>query len=926
MTIENIGLERLPNIYFKKINLEDGDQKSFKVVSELIVLDEMLGESFIWSIDPLFSGFMKTCIIESSNIELIQQITDGVQNPHPSLLKANPLSMEDTNIHIFGFNDFIKMEDDDDKHFRLKATMLKPNEASNLTLFAFNYIDHEGISNFLGIKLTGPLQQYMGPVVSEVVMTNSALQETSIIFSKPNGDTWSGPVHQGSDGRFYSGASTDSEETIELVRKIVKNTKLTDVRSMNLKNRGQTDFTRLSIVGDLLTSLNSNADLFGVFSVNMKQLVLMKTQAGKQIYGLGDELFSSFLDSVAINSLEIRRRQVRLRRQANLLGTTMFSKEDILPYNTVVATQEASSRSLVENENIKEVTISQDRNIRTFEFADFEKTEESRGEFFYEVHLTIADKSQLFLESIISDMELILNNLKNDIRLMNKVGNYNTNLDRLEIEPPSSIVSHIEQYYRYYSILKDIDEDMVKQMSENRKTLFKMDNYRKNYGLALIGDWEKLLSEFRRKFGIFPGGLRQAKTMPSLGYPPNLISLTKTFDNKIEFNSIKASYDVLGISNNKEMVVMTKDEFLSRGDKEIDRFFDLSNSQISDEMLDMDNEDSNAIKDLETSKMSFLSPISFQIKGQRKDIANLSNVDLDDISIKFVQHLSESDERKISTSMPKPKRSKTKRTRERKGAFSKRRSGRFKFNFRPRILKINNLKLPDYLESSNYLGDNSEFVNVDNSLEKAVAANDTAQANVRFKISNELSVKRSKNKFDLREKNNFYERFKSSRNYTPKKLRSMPVGIKSIFNSRSKAAKNNIMEEDVDILKSVDTKVTTEMVFYANQKIEALMGYEKAPDGTDLMNRPIWGDITKDLLETRKTILCRSTYVQMPELGLVPAPEFTLKVQNEIFIIEGDGLEEQVLADIGEESLPEIEDIVYASSNTVIQPRGVTNA
>jgi hypothetical protein len=51
-----------------------------------------------------------------------------------------------------------------------------------------------------------------------------------------------------------------------------------------------------------------------------------------------------------------------------------------------------------------------------------------------------------------------------------------------------------------------------------------------------------------------------------------------------------------------------------------------------------------------------------------------------------------------------------------------------------------------------------------------------------------------------------------------------------------------------------------------------------------------------------------------------------LKVQNEIFIIEGDGLEEQVLADIGEESLPEIEDIVYASSNTVIQPRGVTNA
>jgi len=215
MTIENIGLERLPNIYFKKINLEDNDEKSFKVVSELVVLDEVLDTSFVWSIDPLFSGFMKTCVIETSNIELIQQITDGVQNPHPALLKRNPLSMEDTKVHIYGFKDFLKMEDQDDKHFHLKASMPKPNETSNLTLFAFNYIDHKEISNYLQIKLTGPLQQYMGPVTSETIMSNGSLQETSVTFSKPNGDTWSGPVHQGSDAKWYSGASSQSQETME---------------------------------------------------------------------------------------------------------------------------------------------------------------------------------------------------------------------------------------------------------------------------------------------------------------------------------------------------------------------------------------------------------------------------------------------------------------------------------------------------------------------------------------------------------------------------------------------------------------------------------------------------------------------------------------------------------------------------------------
>mgnify|MGYP000339038207 CR=1 FL=1 len=926
MTIENIGLERLPNIYFKKINLEDHDTKSFKVVSELIILDEATEGSFIWSIDPLFSGFMKTCVIEVTDLDLMQQITDGVQNPHPSLLKLNPLSMEGAKIHIFGFKDFIKMEDEDDKHFHLKTSLIKPNEMSNLTLFAFNYIDHKEISNYLHIKLTGPLQQYMGPLVSETVMVNRGVQETSTIFKKPNQETWSGPVHQGSDGKWYSGASINSEETVELKRNTIRNTKLTDVRTAVLKNRGMTSFTKLSIFGNLMTSLNSKADLFGTFSINMKQMIMMKTKSGRQIYGLGDKMFSSFLDSIVINSIEIRRRQVRLRKQANLLGTAKFSKEDILPYTTIAATQEKFPRSLVENENIKEITITQDKNIRTFQFADFEKTEESRGEFIYEAHLTFLDKSQQFLESLILDMERILNNIKAEVRILNKTRNYNEKLDRLEVDPPTTLNSYVDQYYEFFSILKDLGEEAKKKMSENKKTLFKKQTYKKRFGLSFIEDWEKLITNFRRKFGVYPSSLRQSKSSPSSAYPSNLISLSKTFDNKIDFNSIKASYDILGVVDNKEMVVMTKDDFLKRGDKEIDRFFDLSNSQASDEMLDMDKEDSNAIKDLETSKMGFLSPISFQIKGKRKDITDLANIDLDDISVGFLDHMSEVDEKKISISKPKIKRSKPRRSGKRIRTPSRIRKRRIKFNFRPRVLKINNLKVPEHLDSSKYLGDNSEFVNVENNLDKVVEPNDTKQANNRFRISNELSIKRSKNGFDLREKNNFYEKFKSSKGYTPKKLRRIPVGIKSIFNSRSKAAKNNIMDEDTDILKMVDTKVSTEMIFHANQKIEALIGYEKAPDGTDLMNRPIWGEVTKDLLERKKTILCRSTYLEMPELGIVPAPEFRLKVQNEIFIIEGDGTEESGATDISEDSLPEVDDIVYASSNVVIQPNGVSNA
>ena len=926
MTIENIGIERLPNIYFKKINLEDNDERSFKVVSELLVLDEILEESFIWSIDPLFTGFMKTCVIETSNVELAQQIVDGVQNPHPSLLKSNPLAMENTKVHIFGFGDLNKKEDEDDKYFYLGTSMPKSNDTTDLTLFAFNYIDHKEISNFLQIKLTGPLQQYMGPVVSESIMTNSAIQETSNIFNKPDGDVWSGPVHQGSDGEYYSGASSESETTMKLTRKTIRNTKLTDARSLNLKDRAATDFNNLSIFSELMSSLNSEADLFGVFSINMKQLILMKTESGKHIYGLGDKLFSSFMDSVLLNSLEIRRRQVRFTRQTNKLGTAFFSKEDILPYETIAVTQESSPRSLVENENIKEISLDQDKNIRSIQFADFGKTEDSRGEFIYEVHLTVVDKSQQFLESIIEDMKTIVNQVGAEVRILNKNSNYNSDLGILNINVPPVMTTYIEKYYEYYSILKQMSDDEVTQAVENKKSLFKKGNYKKRFGLNFINDWEKLTDSFQRRFGIFPKGLSSKKSTPSSGYPPNIISIMKTFDNKVLFDSIKNSYDVLGIKNNKSVAMMTKEEFLSRGDQEIDRFYDLSNSQTSDEVLDMDNEDSNAIKDLETSKMGFLAPLSFQTKGVRKNISSLSTVDLDGISTNFVDHLSEKRERKIEKRRPKLKQSKPRRSKSRKNFLKKRRLKRIKFNFKPVVLKINNLELPRFLETSTYLGDGSEFVDVENNLEKNIKANDTKQSETRFAISNEISAKRSKRDFDLREKDNFYERFKSSRRYSPRKLRRLPVGIKSILNSRSKAAKNNIMDSDSDILKAVDTKVVTEMVFHANQKIEALIGYEKAPDGTDLMTKPMWGEITKEMLDSKGAILCKTTYLEMPEMGIVPAPEFKLQVQNEIFIIQGDGKEARQQQETLEETLPEIEDVVFSVSNIVIQPRGVSNA
>ena len=136
-------------------------------------------------------------------------------------------------------------------------------------------------------------------------------------------------------------------------------------------------------------------------------------------------------------------------------------------------------------------------------------------------------------------------------------------------------------------------------------------------------------------------------------------------------------------------------------------------------------------------------------------------------------------------------------------------------------MKINQIskKREDYRESSEYLGDNSEFINIETKTDRSIDAKDTKQAMLRFSIANEVSVKRSKKQFDLTEKGSFYEKLKASKHYNPEKLRNLPLATKALFNSRSRAAKNNIHEAESDILKEVDTKVATEMIFSGGARV-----------------------------------------------------------------------------------------------------------
>jgi len=310
-------------------------------------------------------------------------------------------------------------------------------------------------------------------------------------------------------------------------------------------------------------------------------------------------------------------------------------------------------------------------------------------------------------------------------------------------------------------------------------------------------------------------------------------------------------------------------------------------------------------------------------------LTSLQNLDSNGISINFVSYITEKQSDPRFTSAPptrqkniQPKRSKTKSRK----AFKNKRIGRATLNFKRTPFKINNLKTEEYLEVSKFLGNNSEMVDIESRLDQPILAPQTGQIQTKLTATQGLSIKREKISYDLQSKNNIFEKFKSSPKFDRKKLKMMPLPIKALINSRSTAAKNNILQSESDILKDSETKISTEMIFHTSQKVEYLSGYEMDINGTPDVSQPIWREVEPATLNNNKRLMCRLRYAEIPELDIKPAKELKLLAQNSIFVISDENINTLMSVDLNvepdlemQQGTSETEEIVFASSNYVKQ-------
>ena len=322
MSYDFVGLENLPNVYISKIMLRNAS-----VEVSLLMLDEVFEDFFVWSDDALIGDYLKVAVIATSNLALRSSLDSGNINPLPSSLRQSRFFVEsDTHIVETSMKQMTMTQDADSRRYFGKLEVNIAEDASDVTLYAFAYVDTRELANSLRIALTGPLRNYYGSLTSERVLNDGEPQLTTFVYREADGQIWSGPIHKHND-KFMGGSYHANIPHPSLEQQEIENTKLINEREPILQFPNEMQSVSNPLFSPLNQSFTNESDFIGVFSVDLRSIVLTKTRYGRKMFNVSKDIFEAFAKSMIINSFEVRRQQVKFKARTNKQGTRRYEQQ-----------------------------------------------------------------------------------------------------------------------------------------------------------------------------------------------------------------------------------------------------------------------------------------------------------------------------------------------------------------------------------------------------------------------------------------------------------------------------------------------------------------------------------------------------------------------------------------------------------------------
>ena len=967
-----VGLENLPNVYFRditisSINAVQGQQKFSTIEIKLVVKDKQKNGSFQWADNELLGTYLNVSLIQSLDKDFTQQLTSGQYTLNTFDFKASPNYDEsvvsdkvkrlrpngDLNMYSIG-NDVYEFE-------YIFSFDIKDEDLIDVAYFAALTIDHAALAaDYMADLDNSEIKFFQGPISSEKVFVDGVLQTKTNVFYLPDNRIWSGAVHL-HEGNYMPGAFHKPEPHPNLRLAEIQNLKLKDNRlTENASKKLNTfDGKRLFIGKPYATKDETNA-IKQILYFDMENMFIEKTKYGELLKNLNASLFDQALESFKIKKFVIKRKFVSKAKGASSFKTkkkshrilndrteialiasdfTQFGFAPIIEQDRNAPLAEIKKRTVPYNK-LMEIDMNH-KKYRYFNFADFGFRNIKYGNYIYGIELTLIDRTKQFMSDLYKTYKNDIKDLEDYSLRSTKAKNVNKtsgkfneaflmgenmlfNLDNPENLNLAPWIRGVENYINLKSYLYDLSEEQKATQAQNLYSSINPKTGTRSGITTFTEMYRNLLNELLYKFDLekMKLGTFENRRSPANNSQthPNLVFIAYDYDDIFDATDPIEGYRIIEkIETDEATQSITRDLFEDRRKQEVKRFFKGAPNFTQDESKNLDQDDLESLTDITTFSTAYMSPV--------KLIASAKNIDLTETNLV--------DNSLLNDTVEKIKR--------------KRRRGRGFFRKRIRLQKLKNKAStndnnPRFENTSEYLGDNSPLLNIDfgYTLEDL---KDIEKIKVEKKMKDAVAKKRKKKlikDYDLTKENNVI--FKEKRNKSPKglkaskkeksararrksKFRKIPLHTKAIMFSRSANVRTNLLNSANDLLASDETENKLLIEHFGVHKIEYFAGFEMDKASRPIFNKPKWELLDYDTYKntTTQNLICRAVSLDDELIGMRLPEELELEVFDKYFVIEAsEQLPQSTIVSqnnlaVNLESTSNV-NYDYSTTNPVVQP------
>jgi hypothetical protein len=823
MSAELVGYENLPNVFIKEVSIFDYNEAELKIKVTCRLFD--VKQAHIWyDTSELIAKMMKVGMIFSTDMETSQGLNLGTVSPVSLKYVSRKISYP--------------MEHEDNYVFDVFFEKMMPKQIQHLNLYAFCFIDDRDMREDTGMSHGG---EYYGPIKSEKIFSDFKLVNETNVFIKQDGEYWPGPVHV-NNNKFMAGSFHTDQSHFSLVRLRIPNSKIKDFREHKQTSR-ESELMKEGQVSSLMVSYNSKTDINALFMINVKSILKNNTRFGAFLNKATNTAIDELVTNFKINLLTVQR--IRLRKNRGNITTSAFTKKNIIKsydlnnnlrnmtrfekkisYDLVVPELRSNTNNVDRREkeifveelsdykrisSIKELYFEYGREIRAFQFNDYELTDKTPGKYQYKVEMHFSDPTYKFLLDIVSAMKLAISDIKMYISSVSR-GNITMQ--------PAEVQSLVDTYIRYYSYIYTTTMSEKTNLSIQMFSLIDPSTVSLQSSKKCLEKFSKLYFEFLHFLDFDRFSYSEARKVSVLAKNNmiNRILITKQFDTIIEPSSNQVGFGYIENTTTDEMKTLSKIQFQQRVENENKELYKETTRTDSP---DRDTKTNQGLNDIYSKRTAYIGATSVKTGMQRYDLKSNTSRTQEMLNKIMPGNSSQQGIMVQDTSVPAENKEE-----ESNSAF---------------------------IESSKIIGNNQGFVSYE-------------------KVTDSYNVARSQNA-GRKKLDDYFSGYQNNRTFSavlaktkdlsPMEAENLPNQLKAVIHGESEATKQEYVTSGVDLLANPKTKNYYEMNNFSVQRVIYIDGFKKDSSENILLNVPIYKEMLfSNFSNLSKPVVCfLETYV-----------------------------------------------------------------